>query len=173
MAQLIGIFGPTGSGKTHFIEQLLDHFSASNISCRGVYCPAIFEHDLKTGIQACLIPSGETRILARLAVEGDENVFGKWRMFPQTLAWALAYLQEEQPSDIWIIDELGPYEVEQGLGWAALLPKLERLPARVTVFTFRPVLLDYFTSIFPRLLAYNLEIEGTKECAIQQIDLLV
>ena len=173
MSQLVGLYGPSGCGKTRFVEALVNRLALQGYSCRGVCSPAVFADDLKIGIQAKLIPSGEQRPLAKLAKGGEPNLFGKWQMFPEALAWALAYLQEEQACDVYVIDELGPYEVEQGLGWAALLPRLELLPATVTLITFRPSLQAYFSSRYPQANMFNLEEENQRSKAALQIEELL
>jgi len=116
MSQLVGIYGSSGCGKTRFVEEIVRQVTDRGFNCRGVCSPAIFEESLKTGITAQLIPGGENRQLARLAQAGDGQVFGKWHMFPETMTWALEYLQKDVYSDLWVIDEIGPYEVEKGLG---------------------------------------------------------
>lgn len=54
-----------------------------------------------------------------------------------------------------IIDEIGPYEVEKGLGWAAILPLLGNLPSKVTLITYRPSLITYFSRHYPNILAFD------------------
>jgi len=173
MSQLVGIYGSSGCGKTRFVEALVKHISDSGFRCRGVCSLAILEAGVKTGIAAQLIPGGESRQLARLAQAGDIHVFGKWRMFPETMAWALDYLQANSYSDLWVIDELGPYEVEQGLGWAAILPRLGNIPSKVTLITYRPSLQTYFGKRYPGMIAFDLEQAGAADKAAQEIEALL
>ena len=170
MSQLVGIYVSSGCGKTRFVEALVKHISDSGFRCRGVCSLAILEAGVKTGIAAQLIPGGESRQLARLAQASDIHVFGKWRMFPETLAWALDYLNANSYSDLWVIDELGPYEVEQGLGWAAILPRLGNIPSKVTLITYRPSLQTYFGKRYPGMIAFDLEQAGAAEKATREID---
>jgi hypothetical protein len=173
MSQLIGIYGSSGCGKTRFVEELVRRITERGFSCKGVCSPAIFEADVKIGITAQVIPSGESRQLAHLAQAGDIHVFGKWRMFPETMAWALEYLQAESYCDLWVIDELGPYEVDQGLGWAAMLPHLGDLPSKVTLITYRPSLHTYFRKRYPSILEFDLEQAGAANKAAQKIEALL
>ena len=173
MSQLIGIYGSSGCGKTRFVEELVRQVTERGFNCRGVCSPAIFEEGLKTGITVQLIPGGENRQLARLAQAGDGQVFGKWHMFPETMTWALEYLKTDVYSDLWVIDEIGPYEVEKGLGWAAILPRLGNLPSKVTLITYRQSLITYFRKHYPSILAFDLEQAGATEKATREIvDLL-
>ena len=170
MSQLVGIYGSSGCGKTRFVEEIVRQVTDRGFNCRGVFSPAILEEGVKTGIAAQLIPNGERRQLARLAQAGDIHVFGKWRMFPETMTWALEYLQTDVYSDLWVVDELGPYEVEQGLGWAAILPRLGNIPSKVTLITYRPSLQTYFGKRYPGMIAFDLEQAGAAEKATREID---
>jgi len=173
MSQLVGIYGSSGCGKTRFVEEIVRQVTDRGFNCRGVCSPAIFTEGLKTGITAQLIPSGESRQLAHLAQAGDGQVFGKWRMFPETMTWALEYLQKDVYSDLWVIDEIGPYEVEKGLGWAAILPRLGNLPSKVTLITYRPSLMTYFSEHYPSILSFDLEQAGAAEKATRKIEELL
>ena len=170
MSQLVGIYGSSGCGKTRFVEELVRQVTERGCNCRGVCSPAIFEEGFKTGITAQLIPGGENWQLARLAQAGDGQVFGKWHMFPETMTWALEYLKTDVYSDLWVVDELGPYEVEQGLGWAAILPRLGNIPSKVTLITYRPSLQTYFGKRYPGMIAFDLEQAGAAEKATREID---
>jgi len=86
------------------------------------------------------------------------------------MAWALDYLQANSYSDLLVIDELGPYEVEQGLGWAAILPRLGNIPSKVTLITYRPSLQTYFGKRYPGMIAFDLEQAGAAEKATREID---
>lgn len=94
-------------------------------------------------------------------------------MFPETMTWALEYLQTDVYSDLWVIDEIGPYEVEKGLGWAAILPRLGSLPSKVTLITYRPSLITYFSRHYPSILAFDLEQAGATEKATREIEELL
>jgi len=170
MSLLVGVYGSSGCGKTRFVEELVTRVTGRGYSCRGVCSPAIFEGGLKTGILARLIPGRESKVLAKLAQEGDDHILGKWRIYPETFAWTLDYLQEETYSDLWIIDELGPYEVERGLGWAPILLRLENLPGKVILITYRPNLDIYFTKRYPNILTFDLERDNAAEKATREIE---
>jgi nucleoside-triphosphatase THEP1 len=75
-------------------------------------------------------PGLQTRNLARLANSRDTDIIGKWKMNKESIAWVRAYLLDLQPADLWIVDEIGPYEIVQGKGWADILPCWRKLPAK-------------------------------------------
>jgi hypothetical protein len=74
---------------------------------------------------------------------------------------------------VWFIGELGPYEVEQGLGCAAMLPRLGDLPSKVTLITYRTSLHTYFRKRYPSMLAFDLEQADTANKAAQEIETLL
>ena len=156
-----------------FVEELDREVNDRGFNCSGVLSTANFEEGLKTGITAQLIPGGENRQLAHLVQAGDGQIFGNWNMFPETMTWALEHLQKDVYSDLWVIDEIGPYEVEKGLGWAAILPCLGNLPSKVTLITYRPSLITYFSRHYPSILAFDLEQAGAAEKATQKIEELL
>ena len=84
------------------------------------------------------------------------NVVGKWCMNQENIAWANKYLLDMQSADLWIVDEIGPYETEQGLGWADILPLLPDLPARKVLVTFRTSLLPWFLEHYPTISVVHL-----------------
>ena len=156
MAYIYAICVDSGSGKTTLVGKVLAAAKTRRWTCRGIYCPAVFEAGSKTGIEVCLIPGMQKKALARLAQPGDENVVGKWCMNQENIAWANKYLLDMQSADLWIVDEIGPYETEQGLGWADILPLLPDLPARKVLVTFRTSLLPWFLEHYPTISVVHL-----------------
>lgn len=149
MIPIYGICGTSGEGKTRLVSAVLAEASRQRWSTRGVYCPAVFEGNMKTAIAVRLIPGTESRILMRLAQPGDSQVFGQWNLDLESIAWARTYLLDFQPADIWIIDEIGPLEIIYGQGWAEILPYLPLLPARKVLVSFRSSLQPWFLEHYP------------------------
>ncbi len=151
MIPVYGICGNSGEGKTRLVSMLLAEAKQQRWNSRGVFCPAVFEDGIKIAIDVCLIPGLQTRNLARLANSGDTDIIGKWKMNQESIAWVRAYLLDLQPADLWIVDEIGPYEIVQGKGWADIQPLLAELPAKKVLVTFRPSLLPWFQERFPKI----------------------
>ncbi len=155
--QIFGISGPSGSGKTRVVEKLLQELSVVGFSCLGLYSPAVFENGVKTGINTRRIPGGETRTLARLAKPGDTNTVGKWWIDPDTITWAADYLNKQLACDAWIVDEIGPMEIEQQRGWHAVLKGLYTYPCQAAIITYRPAYRIYFSMKYPGIINFSLE----------------
>lgn len=156
MTSILAICGNSGEGKTKLASLAFTQATKRKWSCRGVFCPAVFEDGQKKAIDVCLIPTMQNRTLAQLAGPGDEHVFGKWNMNLESIAWARDYLLDIQAADLWIVDEIGPYEIERGQGWAEILPLLPQLPAKKVLITFRPKLLPWFLEHYPMLRVFHL-----------------
>ena len=149
--RLYGICGDSGQGKTRLVSRVLAEAQRLGWRCRGVFSPAVFEDGLKIGIGVKLLPGMQTRVLARLATAGDTQVFGKWKLNLESIAWARAHLLDLQPADLWIIDEIGPLEIVNGQGWADILPLIPGLPAKKVLVTFRKTLSPWFQAHYPEI----------------------
>lgn len=158
MGQIFGLYGASGSGKTRLVEHIFESLTKRGVDCRGVYSPAQFEQGCKVGILARLIPSGETKVLARLARTGDDFVLGKWKMFPETIEWAKCCLAEQSHCGLWIVDEIGPYEIEQNQGWVNVLSELKTKSFKVALITYRPRFQQYFAKKYPAIQQFDLEV---------------
>lgn len=62
---------------------------------------------------------------------------------------------------------------EQGLGWAAILPRLGNIPSKVTLITYRQDLQTYFCSATQSMIAFDLEQAGAADKAAQEVALLL
>ncbi|MFZ3070753.1 MAG: nucleoside-triphosphatase [Anaerolineaceae bacterium] len=170
MGKIVGIHGTSGCGKTWLVEQVIERLSKKGFSCQGIYSPGQFENGVKTGIYTRLIPDGETRILAQLALPGDAEVLGKWKMFPETVEWAKAYLSKPITADLWIIDEIGPYEIGEDKGWASVLADLHTRPFLSALITYRPGFSDYFAENYPGIIQFNVEPPNARQQVIEWIE---
>ena len=57
--------GQIQTGKTTWLKAMLQKAKECNIKMHGVLTPAIFEDGIKTGIEACLLPSEKRFLLAK------------------------------------------------------------------------------------------------------------
>ncbi len=150
MIPVYGICGNSGEGKTRLVSMLLAEAKQQRWNSREVFALLFLRMGLKSS-RRLPDPGLQTRNLARLANSGDTDIIGKWKMNQESIAWVRAYLLDLQPADLWIVDEIGPYEIVQGKGWADILPLLAELPAKKVLVTFRPSLLPWFQERFPKI----------------------
>ena len=158
MRKIIGLVGSSGSGKTRFCEHILQAARQAGKICYGFYCPAVFVHETKAGINTVLISTGEVKSLAKLSQPGSSLAFGKWELSQDTLTWADAWIRKLKRCDVLIIDEIGPLEVYEHRGWASALEVLRQAEFTLGVVTYRPALSKFFTTQFPDLVEVNLDV---------------
>jgi hypothetical protein len=165
--------GPSGSGKSAACAVLYDRLSAEGTGVCGVRCAAVFEGGVKTGIDAVLLGKsmpgmplarlragfdpaamrgrpGANPALRRVPVYHAANPamfsFGMWDFDATVLgtvdASAAACLRQALP--VAIIDEIGPLELDHGMGFMHTLAVLDGIAAGsgaegpVCIVTSRP-----------------------------------
>lgn len=127
--KLLIVTGEIGAGKTIWTRDFIDYVRAQRAEIRGLLSPAIFENGVKTGIGLVNLATGEQRQLAWLRTDtSDENkgiVTKRWRFDPDVLAWGDTVLRDISHTELLIIDEIGPLELEHGAGWQSALKLLD------------------------------------------------
>lgn len=145
---------PSGAGKTTFCGAVVQAARAVGWTTAGVLCPPVFEHDNKTGILVQNLRTDETRPLALLAtLQVDPATFtaplGRWLFAPSALAWGNEMLADSRPTDLLIVDELGPLELLHGAGWQNALTTLHQATYRLGIAVVRPSLIEAAQRVFP------------------------
>lgn len=158
--RLFILTAPIGAGKTTFCRALADRAGAAGWDVAGILCPAFFEDSVKTGILAQDLRSGEARLLAvsthqpinqALGTQSDHKLFnlklGNWLFSTSTLTWGREIIAASLPTDLLIVDELGPLELVRGEGWANALDVLRQPAYKAGVIVIRPSLLTEACSV--------------------------
>ena len=121
------VTGQRGVGKTTFCRALIAHARTQNWDVAGLLSPAVFEGQHKTGILLEDVRSGETRPLASSTPQAAFDLqLGAWYFDRSSLAWGSNILESSLPCDLLIVDELGPLELKQHMGWWSALDILRR-----------------------------------------------
>lgn len=119
------VTGSRGAGKTTFCGALVHAAREAGWETAGIISPGIFEGELRTGIEAQDLHSGETR---RLALRSDNTPTPgskHWQFDDAVIGWGNQVFQSSAPCDLLVVDELGPLEFERGAGWQAALMAIE------------------------------------------------
>ncbi|PKO14974.1 MAG: hypothetical protein CVU39_12935 [Chloroflexi bacterium HGW-Chloroflexi-10] len=140
------ISGERLAGKTTLCAALVDGFRARGWKISGVRSPAVFAGGEKVAIDVEDLRSGETRRLAVRANQPQPANPGEkplqWSFDPTALAWGNEVLAGAVPTDLLIVDELGPLELLRGQGWVNGLDALDSRTYRQAVLVMRPELLE-------------------------------
>ncbi len=119
---LFVVTGNRGAGKTTFCQRVAQAAHESGWRTSGLLSLAIFEGEKRTGLDALDLLSRQKRRLAERISPGAGNpakgpVTLTWQFDQLTLAWGNRVLRASVPTDLLVIDELGPLEWEGTAGW--------------------------------------------------------
>lgn len=140
-SRLYLLSGDSGCGKTSWCLQLVCQTKQQNIPVQGLVSPAVFVDGKKTAIDVIKLPdSAPCRLAERRAGECQGLCTGEWLFDESQMAWADQQLAHLQPTDLLILDELGPLEFNQGRGWQSAFPLIEQRAYHLAVVVIRPSL---------------------------------
>ncbi|MCD4752373.1 MAG: hypothetical protein K8R40_04820 [Anaerolineaceae bacterium] len=116
--KLVVFYGVREIGKTTLLMKVVPHLIEQGYHVSGVLSPAVFTNGEKTGINIRNVSTGEERILA--IRRNDENVQDAtpgYEFNESNLSWGNEILRDAVPTDVLIVDELGPLEIKFKKGW--------------------------------------------------------
>jgi len=140
---LIVLTGAPGVGKTRLCMQATRILQQMGADVAGCLSPARMEGGRKTGIFVENIVSGERRLLA-----GPRTGEHGWELDSAALQWGAAILTNSPAADVLVVDELGPLELSEGKGWAAVCEVLMDHPVAAMIVV-RPSLIDKLRQRLP------------------------
>jgi nucleoside-triphosphatase len=158
--KLIILTGKRGAGKSTFCSVLITHFKKESWQVRGLYSPGLFVDGYKNAIEVVNLENNERRLLAvpksKSSLSTDENKPLHWNFDPQILEWGNRILMNAVPTDLLIVDEIGPLELKLGQGWTEAINALDGKAYRLALLVMRPELLTDATQRWPWAQVYTL-----------------
>lgn len=153
--RIIGLVGKRGSGKTALMIELVKAFREGGLMVEGVLSPGIFEVKEKIAVEIVDLRSGSSRLMAKLSeIEQTRLQYGDWSFFQEAFNWANQRLSAVQKPDVFILDEVGPLELEIGSGLKVGLDVLKRGYFDLGILTVRPKCVDSLKALFPDIEIY-------------------
>ena len=131
------ITGPRMSGKTTLVSQLVRCAQQQKWRATGIITLGEWRGGEKLALYAHDLSSGERRLLAR-----RDSAAQRWEFVTEALEWGNSVLASAVPTDVLVIDELGPLEWEEGRGWTAAFAALESGQYRWAFVVVRPELVE-------------------------------
>ena len=158
MAELIGLTGKSGAGKTKVCQDIIHVAYSAGLSVFGFYCPGVFNGEEKTGIEVRLLPGEETYLLGSLEKEQKNwQPIGRWWMNPNIFELVNKHLKTFASSDVLLIDEIGPAEIEGHQGWYGAMNVLKENHFQVGIVSFRPAFIHFFKDNYPGIQVIDLD----------------
>jgi nucleoside-triphosphatase THEP1 len=98
--------------------RLVEQARAFGLRPGGLISPAVFEKGQKTGIDLLDITTGERRHLAyRRGNTAGDLWTSDWQLVAETLEWGNSVLEKIVYCDLFVLDEVGPFEFDHGVGF--------------------------------------------------------
>lgn len=137
--------GPIQTGKTSWVRRMLPMAAERGLKVCGVWTPAVFEGDAKTGIDAQLLPGGEEFLLAtKRSFAPGEHPDGKKQLGWSFSSEAMARVNEhlaglgDDLGDLFLVDEFGALEFYQGKGYVQGLEIMDAAKPKNVLLVLRP-----------------------------------
>lgn len=152
--RVVVLTGPPGSGKTTCCSCVAELARRHGLRVRGLVSPLAAAPSGGAAVAARWrelldLGSGRRRILAaEMFREPADAATPRWRLFDDALSWGDAVLATACPTDVLVIDELGPVELLHRRGWYGGARLALAGAYRVAIVVVRPWLLPRARGLF-------------------------
>jgi len=164
--------GPVHGGKTTFLEQACRRWSAHGLSCSGFLSPVVTEGNGATGYDLLELPGPFRRpYLRRQGPAGAERT-GPYTFVPAALERAREILRDPRPTDLLVVDEVGPLELQGGGLWPALQDAI-RSPQKTVLLVVRDTIADGLAAAIAPLVPVFFDIRDPEDLRLLDERLLI
>lgn len=141
--------GPFHSGKTTFCLKLYLDAQKRKIKISGLLSLPVFEGSQKVATISLNLQRAESMLLASRRGEGIEfPELPSWKFNPEAFFWGNMVLERSVPTELLIIDELGPLEFIYKEGWTYAFQVLLKGGFESAVVVVRPELVPQAQKIW-------------------------
>jgi nucleoside-triphosphatase THEP1 len=141
--QIIVITGDLESGKTSLCLDISRLAKETSIKLTGLVSPGVFKAGYKIAIDVQDLLTGERRRLAELKDQVETDLETKrWSFYPEAVSWGNNILQKATPTELLIIDELGPLEFNRAQGWVKAIDAIDSGEFQTALLVIRPSLVQ-------------------------------
>lgn len=142
---IILITGGMRVGKSTLCQKLVQRFREHGIAVAGL----ITQHSTPHSLEGVALHTAE-RYLLTYPFESEQGIaLTYFRMNPAAMAHSAEALTTSFPTQVFILDELGPLELLRGEGWITALHLLAREEYAVAFIVVRPTLLAHAIQQLP------------------------
>jgi nucleoside-triphosphatase THEP1 len=156
---IIFLTGGKGAGKSTVCIRAAELAKKRGYSCAGIASPALFdENGEKIGFQAEDLATGWRWVLGHRTRRLKGPRYGPFRFSAKGFRKAVRSVRRSlrQGSDLFVLDEIGPLELERGGGFFPLLEPLYKERNAALLLVVRPSLLD----------AVRAAVQGRRTCVL-------
>ena len=151
MANLVILYGDSQAGKTRYLEKLVAYYQSLGLEVRGLLSPAVFHEGKKVGIKVRDISTGQERFLAGkrpIAIPQMEQQLA-FVFDEEAVNWGRNVLKSSLPTEVFIIDEIGPLEVNANRGWKEAIGYVMMQQYKLGIVVLRESLHDALRDKWP------------------------
>jgi nucleoside-triphosphatase THEP1 len=135
---IILLTGERKAGKSTLCLDIYRHLKSKGIKVTGLVTEQPAPHTLIS----TALPSGK-RYTLTLPFDSDRGIpFSHFRLNPHAMEDSTQSLHASFPTEVFVLDELGPLELVQGGGWIDILTLLRTEQYTTALVVVRPTLLD-------------------------------
>jgi len=143
MAQITLVTGPSGAGKTTWVNRAAQEFSGP---LAGVISPGIYENGIRTRIDAHLLRTGEILPLAYAEnLDSFATKTTRWGFVEATIDAVNEELRRSGAAALLVIDELGPLEFNRNQGFTAAFDAINRHAGQALIVVRESLLTEAVT----------------------------
>jgi nucleoside-triphosphatase THEP1 len=143
---ILVLTGPVHGGKTTFLERSLALWASCGIAPVGFLSVAVTG---ATGYDLLELRTGCRQPYLRLEGEPAAERIGPFFFVPSTLERARSIIREADPSELLIVDEVGPLELRGGGLWPVLREALSRPGMKCLLVVREEILEDVVAALGP------------------------
>ncbi len=143
MGRINILTGEIHSGKTSLCLELAEYADQRGTRLGGLLSPGVYAAGVQTAIDVVDLKNGQRRRLAELkGSHSSEMETQRWAFLPDAVDWGNQALKKAGPCELLLIDELGPLEFFQGVGWVNGFDALNSGGYQSALVVIRPSLLE-------------------------------
>lgn len=146
----IVLTGPVHSGKTTLLKKLVRSLEPSKMKIHGFLSVAVFEDTKFTGYDLFSLPEKNSIPFIRKSGQKDWMRIGPYYFLPQALAEARRIIDNPDPKDVLIVDEIGPLELA-GKGFWPVFIKVAPFARFHILCVVRKTILSGFLKAMPKI----------------------
>jgi nucleoside-triphosphatase THEP1 len=166
---LVVVTGPTNSGKTSVVSDVIDRLREGGHAVAGFIQQAQWKDGRKTGFTMLDLESGATVPLAERVTAGSGRYGTSFRFFREGFAAGQEALRRARAGSVVVVDELGPVELRGGGHMPAVRSVLRVADLGGIVVVVRKSLVPAFLDALEASDARVVDIENDHEGAVDAI----